>query len=567
MSDLPPDLQFKLVPDWLKDQPATNPYADFEGERERRPREGREGREGRGGDRPRFPRRDSGGGGRPEGARPSNRGDRGPRHPGDSRDPRSRDRDRNRSRSQDSSRQDRFSRDNRDNREERPPRPPEQPAPVKIEFFPEAHFVEAVLGYIRNTGHAYALFDLARSFLVKQDRHRVKVTVSEPEVVLNQVGEKGAITLDAQLAERSAFQQLQKEFYTEEVLEREPVKGNFSNVARCRLSGEILGPTSHHSYQVALRKHYEQRFSRRMSFPEFLREIETSNKPEDIEAWKESSRRVVIYKTIVKEGEEGEPVQFTDLAQVEAHFRKNHLPNLIRSGNSFEMTGAVSRNLPDRRIGRAVQVAWEKERAFPGQMMYHLREQFLRAGLHFFKHHKRQQFICATRPQLIKEQGLSQNIIKIIRAIEEKPGCTRVDLAHRLFESEQENPELPKLKSVLASDLHWLRQAGHIIEFSDGTIDLPRKKAEEEPAAAGQGQQKKQPKGQQKQPSQPNQPKQEKAEAAAESAPSSAPESSPVEQEAAKVEAKVQEPVAAEAEVPQAEAPAPVEEAPAAPEA
>jgi hypothetical protein len=29
----------------------------------------------------------------------------------------------------------------------------------------------------------------------------------------------------------------------------------------------------------------------------------------------------------------------------------------------------------------------------------------------------------------------------------------------------------------LASDLHWLISAGHVIEFNDGSLDLPRAKA------------------------------------------------------------------------------------------
>ena len=477
MSDLPPEFDLKLMPDWLKEQPAKNPYANFEGERERSPRGGDRGSFRNDGPRP--PRRDD----RAGGGRPPNRG----AAPGGRRD--SRSDSRGDSRRSDGPRPDRF----RDSRDSRPQQAPVQPAPVKIEFFPENHFVEAVLAYIRSTGHAFALFDLARSFLVKQDRHRVRISVTEPSAVLHQVGERGPVSFDLKLAESAAFKQLRGELYTEEVIEKEPIKGNFSNVARCRLSGEILGPTSHHSYQMALRKHYEQRFSKRMSFQDFLREIETSSKPEDVEAWKESARRSTVYKTV---GEEA-PVEFADLAQVEAHFRKNHLPKALRSGGSFEMTGVASHNLADRRIAEAVQLAWEIERAFPGQMMFHLREQFVRAGMHFFKHHKRQQFICATRPQPIKEHGLSENIVRIIRALEEKPGCTRVDLAQMLLEPSKESPELPKMKAALASDLHWLRQAGNILEFSDGTLDLPRKKSEEDAAPSrpqgGRGQQKKQP--------------------------------------------------------------------------
>jgi hypothetical protein len=443
---------------------------------------------------------------------------------------------------------------------------------VKIEFFPEQHFVEAVLAYIRSTGHAFALFDLARSFLVKQDRHRVKISGNDPAVVLYQAGERGPVSLDEKLAEKTAFQALRKQFYTEEVVEREPLKGNFTNVARCRLSGEILGPTSHHSYQVALRKHYEQRFSRRMSFNEFLREIETSTKPEDIEAWKESSRKSTVYKTIG----EGEPVEFSDLAQVEAHFRKNHLPNLLKNGASFEMSGAASRSLADRRVSLSVQSAWEKERGFPGQMMYHLREQFVRAGLHFFKHHKRQQFISIIRPQPIKAEGLSENIRRVLRVLEEKPGCTRAELAQTLLDSEKDNPELPKLKAALAADLHWLRQAGNIIEFSDGKIDLPRKKNEEDApqgqhqGGAGGGRHPKQPKAPAKQAEKPEskQPETttepEKAQSAgSEAAQHESPQpEEPAAEPAAPEPAAAAEPVAEPAQVEASEQPAEVAEVP-----
>ena len=52
----------------------------------------------------------------------------------------------------------------------------------------------------------------------------------------------------------------------------EPIKGNFSNVAKLRGGGPIIGPTNYHAYQPTLRRLYEERFSRRMSFPEFMRD-------------------------------------------------------------------------------------------------------------------------------------------------------------------------------------------------------------------------------------------------------------------------------------------------------
>ena len=68
---------------------------------------------------------------------------------------------------------------------------------------------------------------------------------------------------------------------------------------------------------------------------------------------------------------------------------------------------------------------------------------------------------------------LSENIAVILSTIEATPKCTRVDLANKIFQSKLDSPELPKLKAGLAADLHWLTQAGHVIEFQDGKLDLP----------------------------------------------------------------------------------------------
>jgi len=72
--------------------------------------------------------------------------------------------------------------------------------------------------------------------------------------------------VDREFLERNAFRFAQRDFYQVNVVESDPIKGSFSNVARCRLSGTLLGPTNHHAYQPQLRSLYEQRFSRRMSF-------------------------------------------------------------------------------------------------------------------------------------------------------------------------------------------------------------------------------------------------------------------------------------------------------------
>ncbi|MBV9392602.1 MAG: hypothetical protein JOY96_12000, partial [Verrucomicrobia bacterium] len=111
-----------------------------------------------------------------------------------------------------------------------------------------------------------------------------------------QLGDDGPIAMASGALERIAFAEKRDEFYETHVVEKEPIKGNFSSVARCTLSGRILGPTSYHGFQPALRALYEQRFSRRMGFEDYRRTIEITSNPQAVEQWKDEVRKVVTFR-------------------------------------------------------------------------------------------------------------------------------------------------------------------------------------------------------------------------------------------------------------------------------
>ena len=438
MSDIPPDFDLKFLPDWMKEQPSKNAYANYEGEREERPR--------RDFTKPR-PRPSQDRGQKP---RSGGQGGQGGHRPPDS--------------------QRRHQpRDERPRGHTPPQEHTERPLQVKVEFLPELHCAAALAKQIKTSARAYPLFDLARMFLGKPDRHRVKMTTTDPAAALYQCGENGPVSLDRQTLERNAFALAKHLYYEEETTQGEPPKGNYTNVARCRLSGTLLGPTNHHGYQPALRKLYEERFSRRMPFGEFQREIEVVSEPAVIEAWKEQSRSVTTFKTL----QEAEPLSFTSASEAERHFRANYLGQVLRSGNSFELSGDASRNLPDRNLSSAVRQAWEEENRFPGHLMNHLRHEFIHAGLYIFKHRNRVQLVSATRPIQFgnKQQTLSDSVAEILKVIAATPKCTRVELAAKILPEHQDDPA--KIKSQLASDLHWLTHSGHVIELHNGILELP----------------------------------------------------------------------------------------------
>jgi hypothetical protein len=347
------------------------------------------------------------------------------------------------------------------------------PADITVRFLPYSPAFDNVVAQIKSASVAYSIFDLARLFLEKPERYDVRLT-TKAESPVYQLGENGAISPDRDFLERNAFRFAREDFYKIDTTVSDPIKGNFSNVARCRLSGTLLGPTNHHNYQPHLRSLYEQRFSRRMSFAEYQRQIEIVNDPALIERWKEEARTVTTYTTLRDET----PATFASEAEAERHFRSNYLPGLVRSMKEVTIRGALSRRLPDRALNRAIEDAWTRETRSPSNMMQELAARFRQAGLNVFRHRRGMLFVSPIRMRaFVHEQGgVSPSVNAILEAVAATPGINRKELAEKLvFDLSTEDAESRKL--ALASDLRWLITEGHIIEFSDGSLDLPRRKA------------------------------------------------------------------------------------------
>lgn len=436
-------LDLKLLPAWMKEPAGTKNYEHYEGDTD--------------GERPR--RRDHRSHDRQErsGKRSTPRAGKGPR----SGFGRTGGRDQRPDGARDRQAQDRH-----------PPVPQTLPE-ITIRFMPRSPAFESVVEQIKTGSVAYSLFHLARLFLEKPERYdvRLKPKVESP---LFQIGENGAVSFDRQSLDQNAFRLVQEDFYKVDITQGEPIKGNFSSVARDRLSGILLGPTNYHAYQPRLRTLYEQRFSRRMSFADYQRQIEIVNDPALVERWKEEAQRVTTYTTLREET----PGTFSSAAEVERHFRTNYLPGLLRSVEEITTSGVLSRGLPDRALNRAIEDAWTREIRSPSNMMQELAGRIRQAGLHIFRHRRGMLFVSPIRVRaLVHEQtGVSTAVNAILGALAETPGINRKELAGKLIvDPAAEEAESRKL--ALASDLHWLISEGHVIEFNDGSLDLPRGKA------------------------------------------------------------------------------------------
>src|SRR4029450_6691982 len=291
---------------------------------------------------------------------------------------------------------------------------------------------------------------------------------------LYRLGDNGALSLNREFLERNAFRLAQSDFYRINVTESEPIKGNFSNIAWCRLSGTLLGPTNHHNYQLQLRSLYEQRFSRRMSFADYQRQIEIVNDAELIQRWKEEARKVTTYTT----SREEVPLTFSSATEAERHFRSHYLEGLIHALEEATIGGVLSRHLPDRVLNRAVEDAWVWETRSPSGMMQELAGRFRPNGLHVFRHRRGMLFVSPIRPRSFVHEhaGVSSSVNAILEAIGATPAMNRKQLLEKLT-GDSANDDAEARTLALASDMRWLVNEGYVIEFNDGSLDLPRSKS------------------------------------------------------------------------------------------
>jgi hypothetical protein len=332
--------------------------------------------------------------------------------------------------------------------------------------------LESVIAQIKENSVAYSLFALARLFLAKPERYDVRLTATAEEPLF-QLGENGAISANRQFLERDAFRLAHTDFYKIDITESEPIKGNFTSVARDRLSGTILGPTNHHDYQKRLRALYEQRFSRRMNFADYQRQIEIVNDPQLVEQWKEDARKITTYSTAKEET----PAAFVSATEAERHFRERYLTDLIRTVTETTVDGLTSRKLPDRTLHRLIENAWTHETRSPSKMMQELATQFRQNGLQVFRHQRGMLFVSPIRARPLAQEGaaVSPSVKAIIETLAARPGTNRKDLADKIL-VDLTGDDLEKSKLALAADLRWLVSEGHVIEFNDGSLDLPRVK-------------------------------------------------------------------------------------------
>lgn len=395
---------------------------------------------------------------------------------------------------------------------------------------PEKKSTEALATTIRAAGKAFSVFDAARLVLQSGDRFHVKFTVpADSQVKLCTIPADGSVWLGREEAVgHFLHSEGIKEFYRVEETELEEPKGVFTSIAVCGMTGEILGPASHHSYQTTLHRIHRERFSD-MRFEDYKRRVRTENSPEIIEKWKDSQKRGQMWIHLTPALEEGaEPLKLKSRSDMEAHFRKTHAETLVHETNEAWVAGNIPKQHLSPALYHALRRGVEDARKHLLPVAQLLCSGFEGHGLKLFKRRGGKLWVSRTRPKALDSSVvLSVRIARMLEVIKAKPGIAVKDLVEIVAPTVKapdvavpaaatttttteaaaapesvvaEAPATPEGESSVAAeaqnaeasapapasappqhswstdqlhalqDLHWLNSEGYVIEYSDGIV-------------------------------------------------------------------------------------------------
>ncbi|MFH1476924.1 MAG: hypothetical protein ABIH24_05475 [Verrucomicrobiota bacterium] len=357
--------------------------------------------------------------------------------------------------------------------------PGNHPPPVAVTFIPERRGLKPLVARLARSGRAYPLFEVATLFLSKPDFYAVKQEVipgaaGAASVFLYQCAECKVVFLDRNLAVSHALNKHIDLFYAREETQNDPPKGAFMCVARCSLSGELLGPPNYHEFNERVLEMHGTRFAS-MSLDAYRRQIVNETDPALIERWKKEACRQIVYRTL----RAAEPLTFKRRSQVEAHFLEHYAPALIWQGRRFVTPGVACRDLEDPQIRRLVEESWVNENQFPLKMAVSIQPAFRHLGLHMFKASGKATFVTAIVPHAIDPLQAADDIRRILECLCAHPGINRQELV-RLLRSDTASgatPDAPEKAAILHA-LRWMVEKGHVIEFYNGTLAIPGCKPE-----------------------------------------------------------------------------------------
>jgi hypothetical protein len=298
-----------------------------------------------------------------------------------------------------------------------------------------------------------------------------------------------------------------EDFYDVEEVDGEPPAGSFPCVARCGLSGELLGPPNHHSFGLRVAEMLRHRYPQ-MTEEEYRGRVEMVRDPEVVEAWREASRRKRLYRRKTNAaaapaaggGEAAaEPAAGTDAASdtgmapataaepaatpvpesaatpieqaaAELQFNREIVPQQIGGARQVVCPAVSLKNLPNRRLAALLSGRFNEETQRHGTLFFAVHGAFRHRKLHFFRagDARGPEFVMGVKPAPLDTTHMVARLRDILSFVTANPSCTPQALSEALAPGGGEAAQ-----AELATQIQWLVEKGHLVEFFNGMLSMP----------------------------------------------------------------------------------------------
>ena len=402
-------------------------------------------------------------------------------------------------------RRERQGKPRRDDRRGKRPERTSAPRVVEVSFFPEEKPFNVLAKAVKNSARTYALFEIANLILEKPERFTVVVKPLARKTDLPATETAPALFVSVPdgmpfLNETDAFAYVfahhADKFFSVETVEVEAPKGNFTMIAKCGFTGELLAPPNYHAYQQILRDHHAANFPK-MPFEKFMSRLETVKDRESVDAWTAKMKTVERYT--VKDRKDGEPETIDGAGAAKAFLLSNRKNKVVRSIGTARIPGKLLEKMPMGLMKAGIEHELEFQRKFPLNTANFLRGRLRRAGFSLFKRGaKGITLVCAIRRKFrTPDSVFSDTIQRIFDFLEKHPNTKVQDLPKKMLglgepetqpapateeaaptESGTEAPvnttgtpsETEAQLSELLVNVRWLVLEGYVSELSDGSL-------------------------------------------------------------------------------------------------
>ncbi len=345
------------------------------------------------------------------------------------------------------------------------PRNAERPKPldVEVKILPETKALGTIIRKLQQDFHAYKLKDLAYFFLDNPSSVLLKVTPrsasagSEPQRLFRQCKACGFASTNEEDVVQHMLTAHIGDYYEIKEIDCEPPKGNFSCVAKCGLSGVLLGPPNIHEFNGVVREMIRTRYPN-MSEEQYRAHIEMVRDAEAIEEW----RKNAVKKTVFVAKGAGENAPQLTREQAEAEFKRNIMPSMLDTPKHLMITAEMAMKSPVKPLVWAVRDAIEAERRAPYNICFALRGAFHHRKLHFFRANDARgpEFVTGAELKEFDAEHAIPELAKVANFIAEHPCSPRVDIVT--------SPDVEK-------HLVWLVSTGHVVAFTNGVYSAVEK--------------------------------------------------------------------------------------------